>query len=213
MPCDPDNTLVQACSSGIGKIRDPLLLQQLIAQLTCEAAQASGSGQWLLAANNLSDVDNAVTARSNLGYLVQVIQQQPAFTGSTNETTIATIQIPGGAMGANGFMRILIFWSGTGASNKQMRLRGGPSDTELLSAGTSQATFMHLSNILNQNSESSQITAPVGSPVVYGGSSLSLSTTAIDTSVDWELDFTMQLTNSSDSSTLRRAVIETIYLP
>jgi hypothetical protein len=41
MPCDADNTLVQACSSGIGKIRDPLLLQQLIAQLTCEAGEGT----------------------------------------------------------------------------------------------------------------------------------------------------------------------------
>lgn len=33
--------MVQACSSGIGKIRDPLLLQQLIAQLTCEAGEGT----------------------------------------------------------------------------------------------------------------------------------------------------------------------------
>lgn len=44
MPCNADTTLTQACSSGIGRVRDPVTLLQLIAQLTCEASKGGGGG-------------------------------------------------------------------------------------------------------------------------------------------------------------------------
>ena len=44
MACDLDTLISQSCASGIGKVQDPIQLLQLIAQLTCEAAQGVNGG-------------------------------------------------------------------------------------------------------------------------------------------------------------------------
>lgn len=44
MACDITTIQTDACTSGIGKVQDPIALLQLIAQLTCEAAEAAGGG-------------------------------------------------------------------------------------------------------------------------------------------------------------------------
>jgi len=41
MACSLSTIQSQACLSGIGRIQNPIQLYQLIAQLTCEASQAS----------------------------------------------------------------------------------------------------------------------------------------------------------------------------
>jgi len=41
MACDISTIQAQACTSGIGRIQNPIQLYQLIAQLTCEASQAA----------------------------------------------------------------------------------------------------------------------------------------------------------------------------
>jgi hypothetical protein len=44
--CNITTIKTQACASGIGKVRDPIQLLQLIAQLTCEASEGGGSGNY-----------------------------------------------------------------------------------------------------------------------------------------------------------------------
>lgn len=48
MACDINTTLANACTSGIGKLTNPIQLLQVIAQTSCEVAAgggSSGSGQ------------------------------------------------------------------------------------------------------------------------------------------------------------------------
>jgi hypothetical protein len=47
MACEINTIKTQACVSGIGKVRDPIQLLQLIAQLTCEASEGGGGGDSL----------------------------------------------------------------------------------------------------------------------------------------------------------------------
>ena len=48
MACDLTTTQTNACTSGIGKVQDPIKLLQIIAQLQCElASSASSSGSVL----------------------------------------------------------------------------------------------------------------------------------------------------------------------
>lgn len=42
MACNLTSTKASACASGIGKEANPIILLQLIAQLTCEIAAAGG---------------------------------------------------------------------------------------------------------------------------------------------------------------------------
>lgn len=45
MACNVTEVLAAACTSNIGKVQDPIMLLQIIAQLSCEAtAAASSSG-------------------------------------------------------------------------------------------------------------------------------------------------------------------------
>ncbi|MFA7243463.1 MAG: hypothetical protein WC091_25430 [Sulfuricellaceae bacterium] len=44
MACDLTTIQTDACTSGIGKVQDPIQLLQLIAQLVCEAAEGGGGG-------------------------------------------------------------------------------------------------------------------------------------------------------------------------
>jgi len=44
MACDLVTTQTNACTSGIGKLNNPVQLLQLIAQLSCEIAAAGGGG-------------------------------------------------------------------------------------------------------------------------------------------------------------------------
>ncbi len=44
MSCELSTTQAAACSSGIGKLTDTVKLLQVIAQLSCEIADAGGGG-------------------------------------------------------------------------------------------------------------------------------------------------------------------------
>lgn len=43
MACNLDTVLSAACTSHIGMVNDPILLLQIIAQLSCEASSAASS--------------------------------------------------------------------------------------------------------------------------------------------------------------------------
>lgn len=44
MACDIETTLAAACTSGIGKLTNPIQLLQVIAQTSCEVAAGGGGG-------------------------------------------------------------------------------------------------------------------------------------------------------------------------
>lgn len=44
MACDLETTIEESCTSGIGKIQDPIMLLKIIAYLMCEIADGGGTG-------------------------------------------------------------------------------------------------------------------------------------------------------------------------
>ena len=133
-----------------------------------------------------------------------------ALTGTTAETTLATVSIPAGAMGPNGILRIYSLWSNTNnANSKTCRIRlGGIGGTAVAAvANASIAVVEDFRLIKNMNSVSSQVVAPAGKQYV-GISGSAVTTGAVDTSLAQDLVFTGQLANSADSLTLQMYLIE-----
>jgi hypothetical protein len=131
-----------------------------------------------------------------------------ALTGSTSETTLATISIAAGAVPANGLMRISALFSNTeSANNKTVRFRLG--GTQLLDAtntsSTSQAAW-YMSEIYFP-STSSQVAMSTGAP---GVSSAAVATGTINMANAESLTITGQLSSSSDTLTLLGYSVEII---
>ena len=137
---------------------------------------------------------------------------QASHTGNTNETTLATITVPAGSLGANGALRIHTQWSNNNnANNKIMRIRlGGPSGTIYLSA-TVTTTIAFLSQIVIRavNSQSSQ----KGSGTSVGTSSTAAVTSSLDMTADFDLVLTGQHANSGDSVALESNIVAVLYSP
>lgn len=128
-----------------------------------------------------------------------------ALTGTTTETALATITIPGGFMKANSRLEIDALWTVTNnANNKQVRVRlGGIGGTAFMGQTvTAIATIHTLTNIHNRNSTSSQVASPAAASVTgtgLGTSTAAITTGAINTAANVNLVITGQLANAADS--------------
>lgn len=133
---------------------------------------------------------------------VQIFQSAVAVshTGDTNETTLATITIPAGAMGANGSVEIICNWTYTSSANaKRLRIRFG--GTALFdSSPTNTSTFRSFTIIANRNSASSQV-GSAASHGVFGSVASASVTSAIDTTA--AVDITITATHSLASEIIR----------
>jgi hypothetical protein len=129
-----------------------------------------------------------------------------ALTGTTNETAMATISIPAGAMGLNGGVMVKSVWSYTNSANaKTIRGRlGGIAGTTFLSFGATVTSAMSdmQRRFRNRGSASSQICSlPVGS-FTNGGSTSAPATMAIDTAATQDVVLSGQLASAAETITL-----------
>jgi hypothetical protein len=122
----------------------------------------------------------------------------------TTEDVLATIPIPAGAMGPNGFLRINSLWGFTGSTNaKSMRIRlGGISGTVYwFSTAIVSATFVTLSmmaHIFNRGAQNSQVaTGTITGGISVGNVGLP-PTGTIDTSVSQDLVITGQKASAGE---------------
>ena len=135
-----------------------------------------------------------------------------AHTGTTAETTLATVTVPGGAMGPNGAVRMIGTWSYAGPSGKTARMRfGGASYSGI--AVTTQSGAQHQAIISNRNSQMSQVGGPKNLAQGFGTGSEAAATSAIDTSANVDITFTVALNDGADSATLERYMVELLYRP
>lgn len=123
------------------------------------------------------------------------------------ETVLATITIPGGSLGANGFLELWTWTTVTnGANNKTQYVRlGGAAGTIVVNASvTTNNGVARQTIIANRNSQSSQISlAPSGNNAGGTGQFTSAyATAAVDTSASWDLVISGQKANSGDTYTL-----------
>jgi len=122
-----------------------------------------------------------------------------SITGTTTETTLATISIKGGVLGENGKLRFYILGTITNNANtKSFRLKHASTPLWQVAYTTAVGVTAQIL-FLNKNSESSQVTSLYNSSILSGSTTTSVTPSSIDTSVDFSLTITGQLTNSADS--------------
>lgn len=130
-----------------------------------------------------------------------------SVTGTTNETALATVTIPAGAMGLNGAIEIRTVWMFTNSANtKTLRVRlGGIGGTVFLNvAPTTTASSTDTRRIRNRGSAASQVgSAPASQvPGLIGSSSSFITTGTVDTSAAQDLVISGALALGTETITL-----------
>lgn len=136
-----------------------------------------------------------------------------SHTGDTAETQLASLTLPGGAMGPNGILRVTTLWNYTNSANsKTLRVRLGG-----LSGPAFQANVVTASNIgvmqrtiQNRNSQASQVGFNAANATSYTtvGSGTSVATGSVDTSADQNIVITVQLASAGETVTLEAWLVE-----
>ena len=122
-----------------------------------------------------------------------------SLTLTTLETTLATIPIKGGVLGANGKLRFYILGTVTNSANsKSFRLKHAATTLWQVAYTTAAGVTAQIL-FLNKNSESSQVTALFNTAILSGSAATAVTPSAIDTSADFSLTITGQLANNADS--------------
>lgn len=128
-----------------------------------------------------------------------------SVTGTASETALATVTIPGGAMGLNGGVFVMSSWTVTNsANNKTLRVRfGGASGTaHMQQAVTAVASVSDARRIRNRNATNSQVSSFSISASGFGTSSGALATSSVDTTQAVDIVFTGGLANTGETITL-----------
>jgi hypothetical protein len=156
------------------------LLIAVLMVVTTTSAYAGGGFSW------------SGYGRASVGAVRTLAQLSvPVSVGGTlAETTLATYNLPAGAMGLNGGLRIRALYSNTNSSvTKNLRIRFG--GTLIVASGaTTTASAGFLRTIHNRNSASLQVTETQStfSPG-YVGSASAVVTTTVDTSAAVPITF------------------------
>ncbi|MBI5887079.1 MAG: hypothetical protein HZB85_10950 [Deltaproteobacteria bacterium] len=158
---------------------------------------------------------NSDGTHKGMAAILFAVQNTPvSLTGNTNEATLFSVVIPGGAMGANGVLRVTELWSWTASANaKTRRVKfGGVSFQQRSYAGGATGIGEQQCTLLsNRNSQSSQ--------VAYGYNTASFNiltsgttpkTISVDASVDQVLSITGQLGNAGETMTLEAVMVEVL---
>jgi hypothetical protein len=133
----------------------------------------------------------------------------------TTEDILATIPIPAGAMGANGFIRVSTRWSMTNNANVKtlfVRFSGAAGTAYLNTAISSVGEAFYLVDIANRNSASSQVGGTFG---VAGASAVKGSATAVtsaeNTALATSIVISGQKATAGDTLTLESYLVELMY--
>lgn len=132
-------------------------------------------------------------------------------TGDTDETVLATVTIPAGAMGLNGIIVFnALFSNNNSGNNKISRVRfSGISGT--VYSSTTQTTSLsnrHVSGrIANRNAANSQVGHSNSTNFV---AAVAAATSTADTTAATTLVFTGQLANAADTITLESYSVELV---
>ena len=131
-----------------------------------------------------------------------------SLTGTTAETTLATIPIKGGVLGVNGKLRFYILGTVTNNANaKSFRLKHASTPLWQVAYTTAVGITAQIL-FLNKDSESSQVTALFNTTGLGGNTATVVTPSAIDTSADFSLTITGQLANSADSISVTAIFVE-----
>lgn len=140
-----------------------------------------------------------------------------SHTGNTNETVLVTVPIPGGSMGTKGALRITTLWSAgannANAKNGRVRFNSTSGDQILICGLPSLLSGSVQRTVWNQGAQNSQAYYVGATANSYATSTTANSTSAIDTSADFNIVFTAALANGTDTLTLTSYLVELLYMP
>jgi hypothetical protein len=181
----------------------------------------TSGGTDVAVADGGTGASTAVAACQNLstGYLLAHSAVAASNTAVTSEEVLATIAVPAGALGANGFVVVDTSWTYTSsASAKTKRIRFGASGagtggTVLASPGaTTTATHRFQWMISNRNATNSQCgSSGSGTSGGHGTAAAAILTAAIDTTAATEIAITGQKADSGDTLTLEMYTVWLYY--
>jgi hypothetical protein len=160
------------------------------------------------------------TACQNLAtvYLLAHSAAGIASTNTTSEEVLATVAVPAGALGANGFLVVDTSWTLTNSgNNKTMRSRFGASG-----AGTGGTAFGQVTQttavsyrqqhiISNRNATNSQVGASGIATTAFGSTAAALPTAAIDTTAASEVVISSQKATGTETCTLEQYTVWLYY--
>lgn len=127
-------------------------------------------------------------------------------TGSTSETTMKTIVIPGNTLKTNGVLRISFICSHTNsANNKTYRFKYGGN---MIAFGlyTTTATAQGAMLLYANNSTSAQ--KAYDSVIPFGATSAALRTMSVNSTIDQNFVITGQLANDAETMSIESYIIE-----
>lgn len=159
----------------------------------------------------MSVSSGGVSVTNNAPYVLKQSGVPLTLTGTTTETTMETVVIPGGVVGPNGSVRITSYWSCTNnANNKTLRIRlGSIAGTSYMAPVISSNAVVHQVTIIRAaNSQSSQKGYNPGSFGGLGANSGNGVTSSVDMTVNQNLLFTGTLAVGTDSLVLESYTIE-----
>lgn len=134
-----------------------------------------------------------------------------SVTGTTTETTLATITIPAGAMGPNGQVEIIPLFSFTSsANNKTVKATFGGT-TYYSQVYTANTGIQPIIRITNRNSASSQVGAPSASANGLNGFTTAMTTSTVNTGSSVTVTITGTLANTGETITLESYLVRVTY--
>jgi hypothetical protein len=139
---------------------------------------------------------------------------QSGVTGTTDETTLATITLPAGSMGANGWIRLRTQTSQTNnANSKIFKVYMGGEEVINSTAGyTDSSATSRITQVWNRGAENSQVTGPKSAVNDPSETASALTTFAVDTSADVTILITGRLTDGADELNLEAYSLEVCYI-
>jgi len=134
-----------------------------------------------------------------------------SLTGTTTETTLATITVKGGLMNAKGKLKMWPLFSCTNNANtKLFFIRIGGAVFNAISYSTNALSVQFLSVVRNINSESVQLAFSSGNTIGLGNSSIAVTSASVDTAADFTIAISATLANSGDTFTLHSFFVEIV---
>lgn len=132
-----------------------------------------------------------------------------SITGTTSETTLATIAVPANAMGANGVLRITVQWGYSGGTSSWTpRIKfNGTAYSDPSTFGNTSLSGRTQTQIANRNATNSQVGMGV-QQINFAGVASAVTTSAHDTTASQNITLTCQLANSGDTCRMDAYAVE-----
>jgi hypothetical protein len=130
-----------------------------------------------------------------------------AHTGTTAETTLASVTIPGGLLGPSGVVRVWSLWSMTNSANsKTMRHRLGTQS--LASYAITTNSQLRMSCVVMNRGEAAQVFGSGTAGFADAANTGAPGAGAVDTTQDQTVNFTATLAAAGETITLEAWMVE-----